>query len=182
MVGRGRVSGTFTHTHLCSIIIIVYVKIPPLSNLIKINLHKWHVCRTRNFPPDRLQAFLGSTLLVVFVILPIPVQGEDGWYIYPCMPAPVISMQTSTSVYSSYHRRGCCLCRLEIPIHSGDSNSRHEALALQCLLLSSFTIQAPAELFITLRCRNPYVTISSSAGAYPHDECDFNSLYGMRLR
>lgn len=59
-VGRGWVSGTFTHTHLCSIIIIVYVKIPPLSNLIKINLHKWHVCRTRNFPPDRLQAFLGS--------------------------------------------------------------------------------------------------------------------------
>lgn len=148
-------------------------------------MHKWHVCRTRNFPPDRLQAFLGSRYSpCCFCYITYSGARRERMVYLPdlCMPAPVISMQTSTSVYPSYHRRGCCLCRLEIPIHSGDSNSRHEALALQCLLLSSFTIQAPAELFITLRCRNPYITISSSAGAYPHEECDFNSWYGMRLR
>lgn len=38
-------------------IIIVYVEISPLSNLIKINLHKWHVCRTHNFPGDRVQSW-----------------------------------------------------------------------------------------------------------------------------
>lgn len=63
--------------------LIVYVKILPLSNLIKINLHKWHVCRTLAISPDATNARQAEK----------PSSGEYSWRF------PSYIMQTSTSVY-----------------------------------------------------------------------------------